>query len=235
MSEAPRLQSVDGLPEAGLRLLRPWASSYLDRQWDIRERGGSYVPDDGPVILASNHLGWLDGPLLIIKAPRPAHAMVKSEAFTGKTGRLLRFAGQIRVERNATDAGALRQAMRALRAGQVVALYPEGTRGGGDLATIKSGVAWLALATGAPVVPVAIFGTREPGGASDSKPEKGARIDIVYGAPITVPAQPWPRDNELVADVTGQIHEHLRDHLAWAQDALKRTLPGPLPAGSADV
>lgn len=232
MSTTVAAPIVDGLPEVGLRFLRSSIASWLSRKWEIRERGDSHVPETGPVILASNHIGWLDGPLLIARAPRPAHAMVKTEAFEGRSGRLLRFTGQIRVDRSINDAAALRQALRALEAGQVVALYPEGSRGAGDLATIKPGVAWLALATGAPVVPVAIFGTREPGGSADSRPPKGSQIDVVYGAPMTVPRQERPIETAVVADVTGQIHEHLRQHLAWAQSTVKRELPGPLPGRS---
>lgn len=224
-----------GLPENGLRTLRRYAQPWLDRKWDIRQRGEGHVPKEGPVILASNHIGWLDGPLLFLKAPRPGHALVKSEAFTGRTGRLLRYAAQIPVTRGRTDVGALRTAADALAAGQVVIVYPEGKRGDGELRRIKGGVGWLALVSGAPVVPVAVFGTREPGAASESRPPKGSRIDVVYGEPIGFPAMDWPRSSEAVAEVTERIAAHLREHLATAKKATKRGLPGPLPAGSTHV
>jgi len=186
------------------------------------------------VILASNHIGWLDGPLLFAMSPRPAHALVKEEEFVGRTGTLLRFVGQIKVTRERTDAGALRHAVRALNAGQVVTIYPEATRGAGDFTRFKGGVTWLALVTGAPVVPVAIFGTRLAGEASDARPAKGARLDIVYGEPIQFPMQAWPRDREMLEDAGDQIRDHLRAHVSWSSDALKRELPGPLPTGSPD-
>ena len=221
-----------GLPENGLRTLRRFAQSWLDRRWEIHQRGESKVPKDGPAILASNHIGWLDGPLLFLKAPRPAHALVKQEAFVGRTGKLLNYAGQIKLDRRHTDAGALRTAADSLAAGQVVIVYPEGHRGDGELREIKNGTAWLALVSGAPIVPVVIFGTREPGAPSESRPTKGARIDIVYGESIQFPALPWPRTSEMLDDVTGQILEHMRQHLTWAKGATGRGLPGPLPAGS---
>ncbi len=224
-----------GLPENGLRTLRRYAQSWLDRKWDIHQRGLERVPEDGPVIIASNHIGWLDGPVLFLKAPRPAHALVKSEAFVGRTGKLLRYGAQIPITRGRTDVGALRMAADALAAGQVVIVYPEGKRGDGELRRIKGGVAWLALVSGAPVVPVAIFGTREPGGASESRPPKGARIDVVYGEPIRFPAMEWPRTREVIDDVTEQVLEHMREHLSWAKSATRRGLPGPLPAGSTNV
>ncbi|MCW2831251.1 MAG: 1-acyl-sn-glycerol-3-phosphate acyltransferase, partial [Aeromicrobium sp.] len=105
---------VEGLPEGGLRFMRRRVTGYFHRRWDIHERGREHVPESGPVILASNHIGWLDGPLLFVTSPRPVHAMVKEEEFVGHTGRLLRFVGQIKVSRKRTDAGALRRAVAAL-------------------------------------------------------------------------------------------------------------------------
>lgn len=224
-----------GLPENGLRTLRRYATRWFDKRWEIHQRGEHRVPKEGPVILASNHIGWLDGPLLFLKAPRPAHALVKSELFVGRTGRLLNYAGQIPINRERTDVGALRTAADALAADQVVIVYPEGHRGDGELRQIKNGVAWLALVSGAPIVPVAIFGTREPGAASESRPSRGARIDIVYGDPIRFPALPWPRTAEMLGDVTEQVLYHMREHLTWSKSATKRGLPGPLPPGSTSV
>ena len=224
-----------GLPEAGLRLLRPFGRRYVERRWNLRERGAHHVPDSGPVILASNHIGWLDGPLLITCTPRPAHALVKAEAFEGKTGRLLRFVGQLSIRREEPDVGALRAAADALAAGQVVVVYPEGRRGDGEVHEVKHGAAWLALVTGAPVVPVALFGTRAAGADSESRPEPGATLDIMYGAPIRFDAQPWPRTAAAIADVGEQIHHHLRTHVVWAQRVGQLTLPGPLPEGTTVV
>lgn len=223
-----------GLPEGGLKFMRSVVGPYFDRRWDIHERGQGNVPEDGPVILASNHIGWLDGPLLFVKSPRPAHALVKEEEFVGKTGRLLKFLGQIKVSRTRTDTGALRRAAQALVAGQAVLIYPEGKRGGGDFENFKGGVTWLALVSGAPIIPVAIFGTRQAGEPSETKAPKGARLDIVYGKPLQFPMQAWPRDREILEDAGEQIHEHLRSHVTWSQNVLKRELPGPLPRGSSD-
>lgn len=223
-----------GLKSTGLDLLRSVLGRYIRRRWDINERGEWHVPTDGPVIIASNHTGWLDGPLLIATTPRPAHALVKKESFVGRTGLLLKFAGQIKVDRRSVDAGAIRQAVQALRAGQAVVLYPEGTRGDGEFTAIKGGIGYLALVTGAPIVPVAIFGTRKAGESSDAKPEKGARIDVIYGPAIQFTNHSWPREKESVAEATAQIHEHLLAHLADAKTKTKLELPGPLPAGDTD-
>jgi 1-acyl-sn-glycerol-3-phosphate acyltransferase len=215
--------------------LRRYAATWLDRNWTIRTHGESNVPSHGPVILAANHIGWLDGPVLFLKAPRPAHALVKRELFVGKTGRFLNAAAQIPVNRTGTDIGALRTAAEALLAGQVVIIYPEGRRGDGEFRTIKGGAAWLALVSGAPVVPVAIFGTRPPGGPKDTRPDKGDAIDVVYGEPITVPKTPWPRTTDEIGSTTEQIVKHLREHLAAAKELTGRELPGPLPKAAANA
>src|ERR1051326_30552 len=107
----PQAPLVDGLGEAGLKRLRWWFGRSLPRKYDIRERGAEHVPRTGPVILASNHMGWLDGPLLVARSPRPPHAMVKAEAWEGRTGRLLRAAGQIKVERDGRDVAATRASL----------------------------------------------------------------------------------------------------------------------------
>ena len=223
------------IPEAGLTVMRATAGDFFLRKWDINLRGQDRVPADGPVILASNHLGWVDGPLMVVRAPRKLHTLVKEEEFAGKHRHLLRLIGQIKVSRNRVDSGALRRAAGALEAGQAVGIFPEGIRGDGELRTIKSGVAWLALVSGAPVVPLAIFGTRERGEGPDYKPAEGARIDLVFGRPIQIDPQPWPRDRFMIDEATAQIHSHLRDHLAWAKAAARRDLPGPMPAGAWNV
>jgi 1-acyl-sn-glycerol-3-phosphate acyltransferase len=226
---------MSGLPDRHLRTVRRYGARWLDRKYDVHQRGEGHVPALGPAILASNHIGWLDGPLIFLKAPRPAHALVKHDAFTGVSGHLLNLSAQIPVHRGRSDVGALRKAVDALAAGQVVAIYPEGRRGDGELHQIKGGVARLALVSGAPVVPVAIFGSREAGADSESRPPKGARIDVVYGEPIQFPVQPFPRTTAMIADVTEQIREHMVAHLDWAKSATRRGTPGPLPKGSTVV
>jgi len=228
------MTAAGGLPEGGLRLVRRLARGHFTRRWDIHEHGREHVPRTGAVILASNHIGWLDGPLLFITAPRPPHALVKEEEFHGRTGRLLQFVGQIKVSRTRNDTGAVRRSVQALDAGQVVLIYPESTRGAGEFDNFKNGVAYLALVSGAPVVPIAIFGTRQSGEPADARPAKGTRLDIVYGEPIQLPIRVWPRDRGTMADAGDQIRDHLRAHVSRAKSVLKRDLPGPLPTGSTD-
>ncbi len=220
---------------AGLKLLRATMGRWVASRYDLHQHHPERVPAEGPVIFASNHLGWLDGPLLIACTPRPAHALVKAESFEGRTGALLRLAGQIKVRRDEVDAGAVRDAVAALEAGHAVAVFPEGTRGAGDVAHARDGLAYLAAATGAPVVPVAVFGTRLEGQAGDAKPEKGARIEVFYGEPIAVERRPWPRPRGEVRTLAGRLQEELRVHVEKSAEVSEVALPGPLPPGDTHV
>ena len=225
-AELPRSNDVPRPPyrfgEALRRAFRP----VFGRHYDITLHNDHLVPATGPVILASNHLGVLDGPVLWCFAPRFVHALIKREMFTGKAARGLHALGQIPIERTEVDPYAVRAALRVLRDGNVVAIYPEGTRGAGDFARIKNGVAYLALATGAPVVPVACIGTRVAGVPVGKTSPKGTRIDIVYGAPVTVQAQPFPRRQSDVRALAADLHQTLRAHVQQAVVATGNPLPG---------
>ncbi|WP_181310913.1 lysophospholipid acyltransferase family protein [Nocardioides campestrisoli] len=221
-------------PTRLLALGRPVARRLVSAWYDVRISGAPQVPSDGPVILAANHIGWLDGPLLAALAPRPVHALTKTEMFHGAAGKLLCRAGQIPLDRFRTDMSAVRQSLRVLRDGGTLGIFPEGKRGPGDLRRFHHGAAYLALVTGAPVVPVTFFGTRLPGGSSDSVPPRGARIDLVHGESWQVDQQPWPRTKEQVLHASVLLLQHMRRELDRARALTGRDLPGPLPAGQTE-
>ncbi len=209
-------------------LLRP-AKWLVGRKWPITLHGQEHVPASGPVILASNHVGLIDGPLLAVLGPRPVHALTKQEMFDSRASGVLRRSGQIRLDRDTADPAAVKACIRVLDAGEVVGIFPEGTRGDGEFGRIHRGAAYLALVSGAPVVPVAMFGTRAPGARNHAMPPKGGSIDVVYGEPWQVAAQPWPRTREHVGATSALLHQHLRTALDRARDLTGRDLPGPLP------
>jgi 1-acyl-sn-glycerol-3-phosphate acyltransferase len=218
----PRTGHVPAPPQQALRALRPAGAQLLRRWYDVRVHGAERVPAEGPVLLACNHIGLFDGPLLTVLAPRPVHALVKREMFDGLGGPLFRGLGQIAVERIGVDPFAVKQAVRVLRDGGVVAIYPEGARGRGDVAHPRLGAAYLAMVTGAPVVPVAHLGTRADGESVHAVPARGSRLDVVFGAPLrgACPPVPWPRRQ---ADVEA-LAESLRVALArHVQDAVLLT------------
>jgi 1-acyl-sn-glycerol-3-phosphate acyltransferase len=212
-----------------LRILRPVARGYYGHRFDIRSHGQEHVPRTGPVIVAANHVGLLDGPLMAAFCPRPLHALTKKEMFEGTMGRFLRAVGQIPLSRSSVDPSAVKDCLRVLRDGGVIGIYPEGRRGDGEFRAIHSGVAYFALVTGAPVVPLVAFGTREPGGGLDSTPARGARFDFVYGAPVYLEQQPWPRTQAEVRRTAEMLRNRLLAHLVDAKAITGQTLPGPIP------
>lgn len=212
-----------------LRLMRPVGRAYATGWYDVRTSGQEHVPRRGAGIIASNHLGLLDGPLLAVLSPRPVHALTKKEMFQGHTGTALRALGQIPLSRDGADVTAIKDCLRVLRDGGVVAAYPEGARGCGDFAHTRNGVAYLALVTGAPVVPLAVFGTRDPGGGLDSIPGRGTRFDLVYGSPVYLGSHPWPRTRSQVRQAGEELRRALVAHLLRAGELTGRELPGPIP------
>lgn len=218
-------------PTALLKTLRPVARSVVRLRWQVEVEGAQHVPPRGPVILASNHIGLVDGPLLAVFAPRPVHALTKQEMFAGRLGPVLRAAGQISLDRFNADPGAIKSCLRVLRDGGVAGVFPEGTRGDGEFHRFHHGAAYLALVTGAPVVPVTMVGTRPAGGGTNAMPDRTEGIHIVFGRPWRGAAQPWPRTREHVLTTSALLWDHLRAELEQALARTQRSLPGPLPAG----
>jgi 1-acyl-sn-glycerol-3-phosphate acyltransferase len=227
---SPDLPHTDRLPapkEWGLRLARPLVRLGLRLSWRVTVHGAPHVPSSGPVILAANHIGILDGPALIALTRRLTFALVKREAFTGPVGPFLARVGQISLNRREIDPQAIRRAIQVLRAGKVLAVFPEGVRSGGEVAWARRGAAYLAMVSGAPIVPVAILGTREPGQHNSQVPRLRRSIHLVYGEPFQLPRTPWPRRKAVVAHWTAVVRERLADHVVAAQALTGLPLPGP--------
>jgi 1-acyl-sn-glycerol-3-phosphate acyltransferase len=154
--------------------------------YSARAAGRTHVPGRRGVILAANHTGYLDGALVMSMAPRPSHFLVRSTTFQGRVGRLLRWSGQIPLDQGRGDRRALGQALGVLGRGGVVGIFPEGGRGRGDFAAAGKGVAWLALQSGAPVVPTACLGTRRTGALAASWPSLRSRLVVDFGEPVVL-------------------------------------------------
>ena len=188
-SEAPEVQRMGITYALGRFVITPLARVI----YRPRIEGKANVPKDGPVIFASNHLSFIDSIAIPVAAPRPVHFLAKSSYFDGKgvKGWLSRefftAIGAIPVQRGAGQAAleALEQQRRLLEAGKAVALYPEGTRSlDGRLYKGRTGVAFLALQTGAPVVPVGLIGTDEVMPVGAKLPALNKRITVKFGEPL---------------------------------------------------
>ncbi len=158
-----------------------------------RVEGKAGVPRTGPVIFASNHLSFIDSIAIPVAAPRPVHFLAKASYFDGPglSGWLSRqfftAFGAIPVQRGAGQAAldALDQQRLLLEEGRAVALYPEGTRSlDGRLYKGRTGAAFLALQTGALVVPVGLIGTDKVMPVGARLPSLRHRVTVRFGTPI---------------------------------------------------
>lgn len=238
---SPDLPHTDPNPRPhrtrALRRVRRLGAFLFGRRWRITRHGLANIPPTGPVILAANHVGVIDGPLLVAMSPRTTFALAKSELFSGRLGSLLTWLGQIPIARHYVDTHAIRRSVHVLRSKHCLAIFPEGVRNRGDLTSIRGGAAYLAMVTGAPIVPVALLGTRQPGQSVKDLPEPGSALHIVYGEPIAISQVPWPRRKADVAVQTEYVRRRLQAHLIRAQEITGMELPGdpaqPVPAASA--
>lgn len=172
------------------------------------------VPDSGGVILAINHRSMLDGPLVFGFVPRPVSCLVKAEAFASKLRPILVNSGQIPVVRDTVDPRPVRLCLDIVRAGGIIGVYPEATRGDGLVRTAKPGVGWFALHSGAPVVPVAVTGTYEMTHRGLRRPV----ASLTVGQPIYIEKRPDGvlLNRRLVAEVTEDIRVRLAALVASA-------------------
>ncbi|MEY2694453.1 MAG: hypothetical protein RL142_801 [Actinomycetota bacterium] len=161
-------------------LFRPWV------------RGMENIPTAGPVILASNHLSFSDSIFLPLQSRRPVVFLAKSEYFTGKglKGALTRWffkaTGQLPIDRSGGKASeaSLNTGLKVLAQGQVLGIYPEGTRSpDGRLFRGRTGIARMALESKVPVIPVAMIDTEKVQPIGRRLP-RIRRIGIIVGEPL---------------------------------------------------
>ena len=158
-----------------------------------RVEGRQNIPTSGPVIFASNHLSFIDSVIIPVTSTRPVYFLAKSSYFTGTglKGALSRLFftsfGASPVQRGAGQAAldALEQHRQMLEEGKAVALYPEGTRSlDGRLYKGRTGVAFLALQTGAKVVPVGLQNTNLAMPVGAKVPKLRPRMVVRFGEPL---------------------------------------------------
>jgi 1-acyl-sn-glycerol-3-phosphate acyltransferase len=163
--------------------------------WGARVEGSEHIPADGPFILVANHASNLD-PLILgwavgNRRHRLIHFMAKAEMLRWPVlGWLATQSAVFFVRRGEGDRSAQRFALEALAAGRPIAVHPEGTRSrDGRLKAGKSGAAFLAMRSGAPLLPAGIAGTHRifPGG---SNVPHASRVSIRVGEPFTLPHVP---------------------------------------------
>ena len=176
----------------------------------IRLIGRYNVPSEGAVILAANHLSWTDIPLVPLHFRRKVVYMAKEEYFKGKIAWLVRFLGAFPVKRGEGDRQALRAAEEQLKKGNILVIFPEGTRSRTrTLAKAHAGMGMIALRSGVPVVPVAIWGSE------NALKKLGALVTISYGEPMILK----PKGNKIT-----------REDIDEATDKVMRKIAEMLPS-----
>jgi 1-acyl-sn-glycerol-3-phosphate acyltransferase len=147
------------------RVLQPLLFALVWLLTGCRVVGREHVPKSGPVLVVANHLNNADPVLVCIVTPRPVGFMAKIELFRVPIlAQTIRWSGAFPVDRGAADRKAIRTALDRLAAGQVIGMFPEGTRSrDARMKRGLSGVGLLAVRSGAPVVPCAITGSERLG------------------------------------------------------------------------
>lgn len=181
--------------------------------FQVHIRGTEHVPAAGPVLLAGNHSALLDGPLVFLLCPRRTALLAKSEIFVGPWPRFWGWLDVLPVHRGTADRAALKAGLAVLKDGGALAVFPEGTRGEGRLEQVSDGLAYLALRSGASVVPLSVHGTRQALPRGSCLPRLRTPVRITFGAPITLPATGDPRARSTVRAAAEQLRLAMVDHL----------------------
>ncbi|MFE3743506.1 lysophospholipid acyltransferase family protein [Streptomyces sp. NPDC059134] len=224
--EAGRAVSAAGAPPSakGAAVGRGIGIGLMYGLWKPRVLGAWRVPAHGPVILAVNHAHNIDGPMVMGTAPRPVHFLIKKEAFVGPLDPFLLSIGQVKVDRSVADRTAITDALGVLADGGVLGIFPEGSRGEGDFASLRAGLAYFAVRSGAPIVPVAVLGSTErPGRLIRGLPALRSRVDVVYGDAFAAGDASGRRTRKALDEATVRIQERLTAHLEHARRFTGRT------------
>jgi 1-acyl-sn-glycerol-3-phosphate acyltransferase len=181
-------------------------------------QGSEHIPDEGGAVLASTHVSYIDFIFVGLGAHpkrRLVRFMAKKQVFDHPvSGPLMRGMHHIPVDRKA-GAAAYDEALRALKEGELIGVFPEATINRAfDVKDLKTGAARMAIETGTPLIPVAIWGTQRiwTKGRPRNLRRRGIPVTIVVGEPIPVA----PGDD--LALVTQRLHDRLREMLTHAQD-----------------
>ncbi len=193
-----------------LKLVRMILNFFFYCCLGLKVEGRENIPETGAIIVAPNHKSYWDPPVVgVAFSTRIIHYMAKEELFKNPIfGWVIRQFGTFPVKRGTVDRQAVRQAVRELKSGNPLGIFPEGTRIKREgLGRFHSGMASLALMTGTPVIPVAVLGTMD-------LPKKNGPLAVLIGKPIEVKKE-RPTDekvSELNEIVKGEIQKMMDEY-----------------------
>jgi len=219
------------------RLIRVLVSIVTFLQMRLYISHQDAIPADGPVLLVSNHLGMTDPLVIALPLPREVRILAKAELFDlPLIGWLSRQAGVIPIRRSTADREALRLAYGQLSDNECVLIFPEGKYQHPPelpgMQQVKTGAAWLALKSGAQIVPVAIWGTEYVWELSRGwRPWKRQPVHVVFGEPYypQAPSSSLPT-KALLNLVAAEMAEKIADLLPPAYHGVyvRQTLDAPV-------
>ena len=180
----------------------------------VRVEVDGELPGEGPLIVVANHMSNADPPLvagwLTPKLGRQLHILAKESLFVGPVGAVLRRLGATPVRSGGSDIEAYRLARAVLDRGEVLCIFPEGTRSrDGTIAPAKPGVAMLATRSKVSVLPVGVSGTDRFLGRGVRFPRIGSRITLRVGRPFTVSLDPSMSRRASIEKASDEIMAHI--------------------------
>ncbi|MFZ4516701.1 MAG: lysophospholipid acyltransferase family protein [Acidimicrobiia bacterium] len=189
--------------------------------WSVRIEFRGPLPGAAPFILTPTHRSALDIPFMGFVTRRPIRFMGKVELWRKPMiGKFLTALGGFPVKRGAADRAALAEAIRVLELGAPLTVFPEGTRGlGGRVARIEEGVAYLAMKTGAPIVPIGVAGSEHILAKGKSLP-RFTKVVIVVGEPIPVPRVRGRLDRLAMTELNERVMAELQSVFDQANQQL---------------
>lgn len=201
------------------RVVRATIGRIVSGAYRTRVIGIERVPAGG-AILAGNHVSYLDPALLWCKTPRPTHFVAKSELWNTRLGWILERLWAFPVARGSADREMISTATSLLRAGELVGMFPEGTRNkSGDadaMGQAHGGVAYIAQRAGVPIVPVGIANTEKAWPKGQRFP-RFPRVVISFGEPID-PASYEGDRKECIAAITADLMDRIAEQRAFARE-----------------
>jgi 1-acyl-sn-glycerol-3-phosphate acyltransferase len=181
----------------------------------LQVTGQQHIPKAGGVVIAANHASYLDIPILGCGMPRRSSFMGRLDLFSGPAAWLMRYMGWIPIRRERVDRTGFDEAVRRLKAGEAVVIYPEGSRSeDGHFQPGKPGVGMLVAATGCPVIPARLEGTYDvlPPGA---KWIRLRPISVTFGEPMDFSELLKEMDDEKKKkEIYQRISQEIMDRIA---------------------
>ena len=196
--------------EAGYYL----AQNFFDTLFPGDVRGLHHIPREGGFLLAANHASFFDPPAIGCRLPRKIHYLARKTLFKkGLIGKILETVQAIPIDRDGdSDIGAMKKVIAALRSGEGVILFPEGTRTpDGSIQEAKSGLGMIACRGGVPVVPTRIFGSFDAYSRRAKRPSLFTPIEVTFGKPLPpTEFDPGGPSKKRYQEATNRIMERIK-------------------------